>query len=259
MGRGGRGFRRRCAIHPQGAIWRGGGVAAARDIRHARCADAGGQRQRFRCGKLAGDPPPCAAGRHPRDHRGLLFPRFASGTARHAEGRRCGGYVATLCFGTVVQRAGILRSGQEARLEVVPIDPRDLFRGDYVVLNYRIGTVDVPTNVTTPFTSGQQVFVTLRPDGNNKSKEVAISAERPAVSGNDIVIAGVVSLSSTCPLNETGARDCNVKAALSRSAMALKVISCRRVRGRKSSRLQRRCWRSLPLSHLPDRPQSSAC
>jgi uncharacterized membrane-anchored protein len=116
-----------------------------------------------------------------------------------------------LILGTVVQRAGILRSGQEARLEVVPIDPRDLFRGDYVVLNYRIGTVDVPTNVTTPFTRGQQVFVTLRPDGNNKSKAVAISAERPAVSGNDIVIAGVVSLSSTCPLNETGARDCNVK------------------------------------------------
>jgi uncharacterized membrane-anchored protein len=116
-----------------------------------------------------------------------------------------------LILATVVQRAAILRSGQEARLEVVPVDPRDLFRGDYVVLNYRIGTVDVPKDVTTPFTRGQQVFVTLRPDGSNKAKAVAISAERPVVSGTDIVIAGVVSLSSTCPLNETGARDCNVK------------------------------------------------
>jgi uncharacterized membrane-anchored protein len=115
-----------------------------------------------------------------------------------------------LILATVVQRAAILRSGQEARLEVVPVDPRDLFRGDYVILNYRIGTVDMPKDVTTPFTRGQQVFVTLRPDDSNKSKAVAISAERPAVSGSDIVISGVVSAASTCPLNETGVRDCKL-------------------------------------------------
>jgi len=113
-----------------------------------------------------------------------------------------------LILATVVQRAAILRSGQEARLEVVPVDPRDLFRGDYVVLGYRIGTVDMPKDVTTPFTRGQQVFVTLRRDASNKAQAVAISAERPAVSGTDIVISGVVSSASTCPLNEAGASDC---------------------------------------------------
>jgi uncharacterized membrane-anchored protein len=116
-----------------------------------------------------------------------------------------------LILATVVQRAAILRSGQEVRLEVVPVDPRDLFRGDYVVLDYRIGTVDMPKDaMSSPFTRGQQVFVTLRPDGSNKSKAVAISAERPAVSGTDLVIAGVVSSPSTCPLNETGTRDCKL-------------------------------------------------
>jgi hypothetical protein len=50
----------------------------------------------------------------------------------------------------------------------------------------------------------------LRPDENNRSKAVAISAERPVVSGADIVISGVVSLPSTCPLNETGVRDCKL-------------------------------------------------
>jgi uncharacterized membrane-anchored protein len=113
-----------------------------------------------------------------------------------------------LILATVVRRAAILRSGQEARLEVVPVDPRDLFRGDYVVLDYRIGTVDMSKDVTTAFTRGQQVFVTLRLDASNKSQAVAISAERPAVSGTDIVISGVVSSPSTCPLNETGVRDC---------------------------------------------------
>lgn len=113
-----------------------------------------------------------------------------------------------LILATVVQRAAILRSGQEARLEVVPVDPRDLFRGDYVVLGYRIGTVDIPKDGATPFTRGQQVFVTLRRDASNKAQAVAISAERPAVSGTDIVISGVVSSASTCPLNEAGASDC---------------------------------------------------
>src|SRR4051812_48836100 len=115
-----------------------------------------------------------------------------------------------LILATVVQRAGILRNGQEARLEVVPVDPRDLFRGDYVVLTYRIGTVDMPKDLTTPFTRGQQVFVTLRPDASNKSRAVAISAERPVVSGTDIVISGVVSYPSICQLSEAGPRDCKL-------------------------------------------------
>jgi uncharacterized membrane-anchored protein len=115
-----------------------------------------------------------------------------------------------LILATVVQRATILRSGQEARLELTPVDPRDLFRGDYVVLTYRIGTVNIPTDVTTSFTRGQQVFVTLRSDASNKSTAVAISAERPAVSGTDIVISGVVSAASTCRLNEAGVGDCKL-------------------------------------------------
>jgi len=115
-----------------------------------------------------------------------------------------------LILATVVQRAGILRSGQEVRLEVVPVDPRDLFRGDYVVLDYRIGTVDMPPGATTAFTRGQKVFVTLHPDGDgsSKSKAVAISPERPAESGADIVISGVVFSPSVCPLSEAGTRDC---------------------------------------------------
>ena len=77
-------------------------------------------------------------------------------------------------------------AGQEVRLEIVPVDPRDLFRGDYVVLGYRIGTVDLPKDTESSFSRGQKVFVTLRLDANNKTRAVAISAERPAVSGSNI-------------------------------------------------------------------------
>jgi uncharacterized membrane-anchored protein len=39
----------------------------------------------------------------------------------------------------VIDRAGILRSGTEVTLQTTPVDPRDLLRGDYVVLGYAIG------------------------------------------------------------------------------------------------------------------------
>jgi uncharacterized membrane-anchored protein len=115
-----------------------------------------------------------------------------------------------LILATVVQRAAILRSGQEVRLEIVPVDPRDLFRGDYVVHRYRIGTIGMPKDVTNTFTRGQHVFVTLRPDENNKARAVAISAERPAVPGSDIVISGTVYSLAACPLSETGTTDCRL-------------------------------------------------
>lgn len=114
-----------------------------------------------------------------------------------------------LILAMVYQRAEILRNGQEVRLETVPVDPRDLFRGDYVVLDYRIASIDLPKDATSEFRRGQKVFVTLRPDETGKSKAVAISAERPAVSGTDIVIQGTVTAGSACPFNENGLRVCN--------------------------------------------------
>ena len=113
-----------------------------------------------------------------------------------------------LILAVVMQRAEILRNGREVRLEVVPVDPRDLFRGDYVVLDYRISSVDLPKDTTISFSRGQKVFVTLRPNENGKATAVAISAERPAVSGADIVILGTVTAASACPVGETGIRDC---------------------------------------------------
>ena len=38
----------------------------------------------------------------------------------------------------IAGRAAILRDGREVLLKVEPVDPRDLLRGDYVVLTYEI-------------------------------------------------------------------------------------------------------------------------
>ena len=48
----------------------------------------------------------------------------------------------TAILGAMIEsRAGILRSGDEILLKTAPVDPRDLLRGDYVVLAYDISTI----------------------------------------------------------------------------------------------------------------------
>ena len=56
-----------------------------------------------------------------------------------------------------------LRTGQEVLLKTTPVDPRDLFRGDYVVLRYDISNLN-PQGVTferNDFKSGDKVYVGL--------------------------------------------------------------------------------------------------
>ena len=43
--------------------------------------------------------------------------------------------------GMVIDRVRLLTSGREITLPIVPVDPRDLFRGEYVRLGYDVGTV----------------------------------------------------------------------------------------------------------------------
>jgi uncharacterized membrane-anchored protein len=89
--------------------------------------------------------------------------------------------LATVAFQVVVlcsmiaSKAAILWSGDVVLLRVVPVDPRDMFRGDYVTLGYEIGRVppqgveglSVPlTRATAPQWQGRQVYVTLAPESD---------------------------------------------------------------------------------------------
>ena len=62
------------------------------------------------------------------------------------------------------QRAHLLSTGQEIVLEVIPVDPRSLFRGDYVALGYDISRVPV-TEGPPPLRRGSTIYVTLQKNG----------------------------------------------------------------------------------------------
>jgi uncharacterized membrane-anchored protein len=109
----------------------------------------------------------------------------------------------------VESRAGILRAGTEIRLKTVPVDPRDLFRGDYVVLSYPISTVDGASRQgERGFRRGDAVFVTLGRDGEGFARATGVSRERPAA-GPDLVVAGRVVSTGGCALNDAGTFDCS--------------------------------------------------
>lgn len=80
----------------------------------------------------------------------------------------------------IADRAMLLRSGQEIRLTVVPIDPHDLFRGDYVTLNYAISTLDTQALAGDDvFEIGKPIYVSLSNDSGDW-KATSLSVNPPA-------------------------------------------------------------------------------
>ena len=73
-----------------------------------------------------------------------------------------------------------LWSGQEIRLKTVPVDPRSMFRGNYVRLNYEISTIDIPrqTDFSTP-RQGEVVYVKLQPGSDDLYVSAGASFNKP--------------------------------------------------------------------------------
>lgn len=113
-------------------------------------------------------------------------------------------------IGLLVQsRASILSSGTEIRLKTEPVDPRDLFRGDHVVLNYEISRFDL----TSPegdreFNRGDAIYVRLAPDAEGFARVVAAYKARPDVRAPEVVIAGTVRSPGLCPSDEQRTLHC---------------------------------------------------
>lgn len=112
-------------------------------------------------------------------------------------------------FALVEQRAQILRGGTEIRLKTVPIDPRDLFRGDYVVLAYPISTVEADTAGKATFERGERVYVSLGRDEQGFAKAVGVSRDWPKAGDGIVLIAGRIISTSACATNADGAFDCS--------------------------------------------------
>ncbi len=66
-------------------------------------------------------------------------------------------------IGFIVFKQYTLQTGTEVLLRTVPIDPRDLFRGDYVILRYDINRIPLDSILSEggPFKKDDQVYLKL--------------------------------------------------------------------------------------------------
>jgi len=96
----------------------------------------------------------------------------------------------------VADRMQILREGREVTLQTQPVDPRDLLRGDYVVLRYDIS--QLPAGALAGQSSAERnpiVFVKLAPNAAGVYEAVSVHAAPVAVTAPEILIRGRVTYS----------------------------------------------------------------
>ena len=67
----------------------------------------------------------------------------------------------------VWKRVSLLKHGREITVDVVPVDPRDIFRGDYVILGYPFSSTSGNGSADVPLPEGAHMnsaaYVTLAP------------------------------------------------------------------------------------------------
>lgn len=103
-----------------------------------------------------------------------------------------------------------LRTGFAVRLATLPVDPRDLLRGDYITLRYGVGTLGAPlfpAGLPPSTAAGSRVWVRL---GRANDVHVAREASLAPLTGtpSEPVIAGTIT--------SVGASEAEVDFGLSR-------------------------------------------
>jgi uncharacterized membrane-anchored protein len=79
----------------------------------------------------------------------------------------------------------VRQSGEILLLRTRPVDPRDILRGDYMILNYDISRPSCLSGAQ-ELKEGKDVFVTLEQHGEFH-EAVAVSAQKPAVAAHQRV------------------------------------------------------------------------
>jgi uncharacterized membrane-anchored protein len=74
----------------------------------------------------------------------------------------------------VIDRIQLLRSGREITLPIVPVDPRDLFRGEYVRLDYPAAQVALAPTDGVPVKRNETLYVTLEKAAEGEWRPVEV-------------------------------------------------------------------------------------
>lgn len=103
---------------------------------------------------------------------------------------------AVLAYG-VYARDQLLKHGREVVMQVTPVDPRDIFRGDYVILGFPMSMIDYTGEkfgaLSEGLEPGGEIYVTMTPGSDNTWSVAKVSASYPKENGTaDVVLKGRV-------------------------------------------------------------------
>ncbi len=104
--------------------------------------------------------------------------------------------------GYIVYQETILMSGNTVILETRPIDPRDLFRGEYVILRYAIETDELVVEATKGVTSGDALYVLLETNTDGVATVIAAQSQKPDFSSGTWLTGEVSQNSVRFPVLE---------------------------------------------------------
>jgi len=100
-----------------------------------------------------------------------------------------------LLFSIQIRKEMSLRSGKRIVVKIIPVDPRSIFRGDYINLNYEFSRLDLNKvkHDKAYFSRGQKVFVKLSKT-DEEWKAIQVSGKSIMdVGANEMTLAGSVS------------------------------------------------------------------
>ena len=101
-------------------------------------------------------------------------------------------------IGAIALSKGYTRlTGRKIMVKVVPVDPRSLFRGDYVILKYDFSTVDLAKHGFKDEVPprGEYLFLTLKrgPEGFWALESVSPEFPEAGAGDDDIVVRGLIA------------------------------------------------------------------
>lgn len=103
----------------------------------------------------------------------------------------------------VLDRIAILRDGVEVRLATAPVDPRDIFRGDYVILTYDISRLPLDRlGVDDPesYREGETVYVGLEERDSGRWGAAAIARAPEGLPRGTVPLRGRIDWIDRSPL-----------------------------------------------------------
>lgn len=117
--------------------------------------------------------------------------------------------VQTAALGSIViGRDRLLKNGREITMKVVPVDPRDIFRGDYVILGYDVNQIAAENGVDVPpeLARGGVVYTQIAPRDDDTWRVVSVTSGYPSQvgAGNAVLKGRVLHIHDRAPAAAEG-------------------------------------------------------